>query len=50
VHITQLGRAGLKNPKPGDPLIYEIGERNGKECAVAVEALKSWQVDNGDED
>ena len=50
VHVSTLARAGLKNAKPGDPLIYEIGERNGKPCAVSVEALKSWQIDSDDED
>jgi cold shock CspA family protein len=50
VHISTLTRAGLRNPKPGAPLIYEIGERNGKPCAISVEALKTWQVETDDED
>lgn len=50
VHSSVLKSAGIKNPKPGAPLIFEIGERNGKSCAVSVEALKSWQIDSTDED
>ena len=49
VHSSVLKSAGIKNPKPGAPLIYEIGERNGKPCAISVEALKSWQVEDEDD-
>ena len=49
VHISTLARAGIKDPKPGAPLVYEIGERNGKECAVSVEPLKAWQIDSDDD-
>jgi CspA family cold shock protein len=49
VHVSILARAGIKNAKPGDPLIYEIGERGGKPCAVSVEALKAWQVEDEDD-
>jgi hypothetical protein len=26
-------------------MAYEIGERDGKACAVSVESLRSWQVE-----
>jgi CspA family cold shock protein len=45
IHISMLARAGIKHPKPGDPLIYEVGERDGRERVVSCEALKSWQTD-----
>jgi len=48
VHLSVLKSAGIKDPKPGSPLIFEVGERNGKPCAVSVEALKAWQIESDD--
>jgi cold shock protein len=45
IHGSDLARAGLKNIKVGDPIVFEVGERRGRECVVSCEALKSWQVD-----
>jgi CspA family cold shock protein len=46
VHVSELNRAGIRNPRVGAPLVYEIAERDGKTSAVNVEALKAWQIDN----
>jgi cold shock CspA family protein len=48
VHISRLILAGIKNPKVGTPIIYEVGEHKGKPCVVSCEALKSWQVEVDD--
>jgi cold shock protein len=49
-HASVMNRAGVKTPKPGDPFAYEIGERQGKPCAISVEALRSWQTETPDTD
>jgi cold shock CspA family protein len=48
VHITELNRAGIKNPQPGMPLAYEISEREGKTCAINIEAIRSRSADYSD--
>jgi cold shock CspA family protein len=50
VHSSVLKSARIKDPKPGSPLIFEVGERNGKPCVISAEALKAWQIDSNDED
>jgi cold shock CspA family protein len=45
VHRSILRAAGVSNPKPGMAFAYEVGERDGKACAVSVESLRSWQVE-----
>ena len=50
IHVSRLNLAGIKNPSVGTPLVYETGLHRGRECVVSCAALKSWQVDSGDED
>lgn len=43
IHISRLNMAGIKNPKVGTPIVYQVGEHKGRECVVDCEALKAWQ-------
>ena len=45
VHRSVLKAAGVTSPKPGMAFAYEIGERGGRDCAVSVASLRSWQVE-----
>ena len=39
-HLYEFRRAGIPKPQAGDAVAYEIGERNGKPCAINIERIK----------
>jgi cold shock CspA family protein len=45
IHRTALLAAGIKNPRVGDALIFEVGERDGKTLVVGCSALHSWRAE-----
>lgn len=49
VHISRLFLAGIRDPKVGMPLAYEIGTHDGRECVIGVEALRGYQVADTDD-
>jgi cold shock CspA family protein len=46
VHLYELRRAGITKPQAGDAVAYEVGERNGKPCAIDIERLKLVEADD----
>jgi cold shock CspA family protein len=50
IHCSILQRGGFKSPKVGEPIVFEVGERAGKECVVSCEPLRAWQIEDDDED
>lgn len=49
IHISVLRSGGFKTPTVGEPIVFEVGNRDGKELVVSCEPLKAWQSDDSDE-